>query len=151
MQTQILDELGLFHTDSNNWWSNWIDTTWKKDWVDTAWKQDWLSTNWSRKFLSYWTDIYVKFDTYSKNTNNAYKAIDKIKSESKKKESGDAVLALAKALTDNTADLKDPTVQSNALLAQILIVVEAILQAENVSGGASLQTSLSALGLGLTT
>lgn len=151
LQTSIRDELQKFHTDSNNWWSNWTNVTWKKEWVDTAWKKDWLATKWAKDFLSYWTDIYVKFDTYSKSTNNAYKAIDTVKDKSKKKESGDAVLALAKALTDNTADLKDPTIQSNALLSQILIVVEAILQAENTSGGASLQTSLSALGLGLTT
>lgn len=151
LQTQIRDELINFHTDSNSWWSVWVNTTWKKDWIETTWNKDWISNNWINKFLSHWTDIYVKFDTYSRSTNDAYKAIDKVKNDSKKKESGDAVLALAKALTDNTADLKDPTIQSNALLAQILIVVEAILQAENTSGGASLQTSLSALGLGLTT
>jgi hypothetical protein len=46
--------------------------------------------------------------------------------------------------------LKDPQVQTNTLLSQILIVLEAILQAENTSGGASLATALSALGLGLT-
>lgn len=151
LQTEIRNELMNFHVDSNAWWSIWVNTAWRKEWIDTAWRKEWIGTNWVNKFLSYWTDIYVKFDTYSKSTHNAYKAIDKVKDENKKKESGDAVLALAKALTDNTADLKDPTIQSNALLAQILIVVEAILQAENTSGGASLQTSLSALGLGLTT
>ena len=133
LQTAIRDELQNFHIDSNTWWSNWVNVTWKKEWVDTAWKKDWIATRWAKDFLSYWTDIYVKFDTYSKGTNNAYKAIDKVKDKSKKKESGDAVLALAKALTDNTANLRDPTIQSNALLSQILIVVEAILQAENTS------------------
>lgn len=151
LQTEIREELINFRIDSNAWWNIWVNTAWKKDWVDTTWKKDWVSTNWANKFLAHWVDRYVKFDTYSRSTNDAYKAIDKVKNENKKKESGDAVLALAKALTDNTADLKDPTIQSNALLAQILIVVEAILQAENISGGASLQTSLSALGLGLTT
>ena len=150
-QNKIYDEIVLFHTDTNEWWKLWIDTTWKKEWVETTWKKDWISTQWVNSFLNYWTDIFVKFDTYSKSTHNAYKAIDDVKDKDKKKESGDAVLALAKALTDNTAELRDPTIQTNALLAQILIVAEAILQAENTSGGASLQTSLSALGLGLTT
>lgn len=151
LQAAIHAELQRFHVDSTAWWSNWTNVTWKKEWVDTAWKKDWLATKWAKDFLAHWTDVYVKFDTYSKSTNDAYKAIDSVKDKSKKKESGDAVLALAKALTDNTANLKDPTIQSNALLSQILIVLEAILQAENTSGGASLQTSLSALGLGLTT
>ena len=95
-------------------------------------------------------DRFVKYTTYSEETKYAYTAIDSIKSKEKKKESGDAVLALAKALTTNTTELKDPAVQTNVLLSQILIVLEAIMQAENTSGGATLATTLSALGLGLT-
>jgi hypothetical protein len=99
-------------------------------------------------------DRYVKYTTYTSETKNAYKAIKSITANEKKRESGDAVLALAKALTesnDKMVDgLKDPQVQTNALLGQILIVLEAILQSENTSGGATLATTLAALGLGLT-
>lgn len=162
-----------------DWTANWVKTTWKKDWVETAWgktwiseawKKDWINTQWSTNWLglstnknsstSGWNwksfmdtiiDRFIKYTTYTSETKNAYKAIDTVKSKTKKQESGDAVLALAKALTNNTAELKDPAVQTNALLAQILIVLEAIMQAENTSGGATLATTLAALGLGLTT
>lgn len=162
----------------NDWTTNWVKTTWNKEWVETAWgktwisdawKKDWIDTQWSTNWLgldanknsstSGWNwksfmdtviDRFIKYTTYTAETKNAYKAIDTVKSKEKEKESGDAVLALAKALTNNTAELKDPAVQTNALLAQILIVLEAIMQAENTSGGATLATTLSALGLGLT-
>ena len=162
----------------NDWTANWVKTTWNKEWVETAWgktwisdawKKDWIDTQWSTNWLgldanknsstSGWNwksfmdtviDRFIKYTTYTAETKNAYKAIDTVKSKEKEKESGDAVLALAKALTNNTAELKDPAVQTNALLAQILIVLEAIMQAENTSGGATLATTLSALGLGLT-
>ena len=161
-----------------DWASDWVKTTWNKEWVDTAWgktwisdawKKDWIDTQWSTNWLgldanknsstSGWNwksfmdviiDRFIKYTTYTSETKNAYKAIDTVKSKEKEKESGDAVLALAKALTNNTAELKDPAVQTNALLAQILIVLEAIMQAENTSGGATLATTLAALGLGLT-
>lgn len=162
----------------NDWTANWVKTTWNKEWVETAWgktwiseawKKDWIDTQWSTNWLgldanknsstSGWNwksfmdtiiDRFIKYTTYTSETKDAYKAIDTVKSKEKEKESGDAVLALAKALTNNTAELKDPAVQTNALLAQILIVLEAIMQAENTSGGATLATTLSALGLGLT-
>lgn len=161
-----------------DWASDWVKTTWNKEWVDTAWgktwisdawKKDWIDTQWSTNWLgldanknsstSGWNwksfmdviiDRFIKYTTYTSETKNAYKAIDTVKSKEKEKESGDAVLALAKALTNNTTELKDPAVQTNVLLSQILIVLEAIMQAENTSGGATLATTLSALGLGLT-
>lgn len=71
--------------------------------------------------------------------------------QTKEKEgTGDAVLALAEALTSNSADLKDPAVQTNVLLSKILLVAEAIMQQNNGAGGASLATTLAGLGLGLT-
>ena len=59
--------------------------------------------------------------------------------------------ALAEALTANVVNLKDPTVQTNAILAQILIVVQAIMnQNNNVAGATTLADSLQALATGLT-
>ena len=134
----------------NAWNTKWISNAWKTQWLEKSWKS-WYKDSWTDSFLLAWRDKYVEYTTYTKATRDAYDAITRVKNEDKKKQSGDAVLALAKALTSNKADLKDPQVQTNALLSQILIVIEAILQAENTSGGASLATSLSALGLGLTT
>ena len=124
------------------WSTNWLGLDANKNSSTSGW-------NW-KSFMDTIIDRFVKYTTYTSETKNAYKAIDTVKSKEKEKESGDAVLALAKALTNNTAELKDPAVQTNALLAQILIVLEAIMQAENTSGGATLATTLSALGLGLT-
>ena len=99
-----------------------------------------------------WTNYYVHHTAYSNATLDSYKAADIIKAE--KKENGDAVLALANALTDNTIGIKegfkDPVVQTNVLLAKILIVAEAIMQQNNKTGGLSLPDALSALGLGMT-
>lgn len=148
----------------DTWKEKWVNEQWKKNWIETAWEKNWLGINaneknptfgWNWKsFMDTVIDRYVKYATYSSETQNAYKAIQSIKKDEKKRESGDAVLALAKALTDSNDKmvdgLKDPQVQTNTLLSQILIVLEAILQAENTSGGATLATALSALGLGLT-
>lgn len=105
------------------------------------------------EFLSAWTSYYVDHTAYSRNTMSAYNAADIITAE--KKESGDAVLALANALTANTIGItegfKDPVVQTNVLLAKILIVAEAIMQQNNTTGGLSLPDALSALSLGMTT
>ena len=151
------------------WKADWLSAAWDKKWITEAWKKEWINTQWSlnwlgigskkgdstfgwnwKSFMDTIIDRFVKYTTYSEETKYAYTAIDSIKSKEKKKESGDAVLALAKALTTNTTELKDPAVQTNVLLSQILIVLEAIMQAENTSGGATLATTLSALGLGLT-
>ena len=105
-----------------------------------------------KDFIRSWTDYYINHTAYSQDTMSAYKASDIIKAE--KKESGDAVLALAEALTANTIGVtegfKDPVVQTNVLLAKILIVAEAIMQQNNKTGGLSLPDSLAALATGIT-
>lgn len=104
------------------------------------------------KFLDEWVNYYVKHTAYSEATMNSYKAADVINAE--KKESGDAVLALAEALTQNSIGIKegfkDPVVQTNVLLSKILLVAEAIMQQNNKTGGLSLADSLAGLSLGLT-
>ena len=112
-----------------------------------------ISNKFFNDYLTDWRNYYIKHTAYSDATLNSYKAADIIKSE--KKENGDAVLALADALTRNTIGIqegfKDPVVQTNVLLAKILIVAEAIMQQNNKTGGLSLPDALSALGLGMTT
>lgn len=98
------------------------------------------------KYLTEWTKYYIDHTAYSEATNDAY---SQVKNDEKDK-ANDAILSLAKALTDNDniKSLVDPTVQTNTLLAKILIVVEAIMQQNNQTGELSLPDALAALGLG---
>lgn len=99
------------------------------------------------EFYNNWIDYYVNHTAYS----NAYdhSTVSAIQRE-EKAQSEDAVYALADALTQNSVDLLDPTVQQNALLAQILKVTNAILNATNTPSGGALPDSLSAMALGMT-
>ena len=98
-------------------------------------------------FYDAWVDYFVKHTAYSA----AYNHSDVTKVQiAERSGSEDAVYALAEALTKNTVDLLDPTIQTNALLSQILIVVNAIMQQNNKTGaGLSLPDTLSGLALGI--
>ncbi len=100
----------------------------------------------SDEFYNSWVDYFVKHTAY----NDAYTFADveRIAAQSKAQESGDLVNALAMALTQNTVDLNDPTVQTNALLSQILIVIQMIMQQGNKTGGLSLMDTLTGSALG---
>jgi hypothetical protein len=66
----------------------------------------------------------------------------------------DLPTALANAISSNfdvLLDLKDPTVQTNVLLSQLIKVVVSILQAVNTPGKMDIPSSLSAMALGLLT
>lgn len=102
-----------------------------------------------KQFFDEWVKYYVDHAAYNKATLNAYDVAAIRNAE--KSETGDAVLALANALTANIVDLKDPQVQQNVLLSQILLTLQAIMQQNNNTTNVSLPTALSALGLGLTT
>lgn len=110
-------------------------------WLDKIFKK-------SDQFYNSWVDYFVNHTAYNKAY--SYADVERIKSEGKAKESGDMVNALASALVQNSVDLKDPQVQTNALLSQILIVAQAIMNQNNKVGGLSLPDSLNALALGLT-
>lgn len=102
------------------------------------------------KFMTSWTDYYVNHTAYSDATLSAYDVAEIRNSE--KDGYGDAVLALADALTRNSVDLKDPAVQTNVILAKLLLVAEQMLQQNAMSGGgsgSSLPTTFAGLGLGL--
>ena len=99
------------------------------------------------EFYDAWVDYFVKHTAYSA----AYDHTDvsRVQREEVGK-SSDAVYALAEALTKNSVDLLDPTIQTNALLSQILLVVNAIMQQNNKAGsGTSLPDALEALATGL--
>ena len=77
-----------------------------------------------------------------------YKQVLKVQKE-EKSQKGDAIYALAEAITANSTDLRDPAVQTNALLSEILLVLNAIMQQNNTGGAASgLAETLAALAMG---
>lgn len=109
--------------------------------------------SYQKAFAAYctsWTDYYVKHTAYKDSVGYNSSSWDKVKSAENAK-SRDAVYALAAALTKNNVDLLDPTVQINVLLAEILQVVNAIMQqGNNSSNGVSLPQSIAGLALGIT-
>lgn len=99
------------------------------------------------EFYNAWVDYFVNHTVY--NESYSYADVEKIKAQAKSKESGDLVNALAEALVQNTVDLKDPQVQTNALLSQILIVAQSIMQQNNKTSSSTISSSLVAQALGL--
>jgi hypothetical protein len=116
--------------------------------VTNKWLEDIYNAN--QKWYNDWVNYWIKHTQYSA----AYDHSSVLKVQQKEKsKSQDAVYALAEALTKNANDLLDPTVQTNAILAQILIVVNAIMQQNDKAtekAGSSLPDTLSALAMGLT-
>lgn len=107
--------------------------------------------NW-HEYYSAWTDYFIKHRVF--NASYDYTKVDKVLKD-EKKSSEDAIYALANAWSGTAKDLTDPTVQTVALLGQILKVVNAIMQqnnnVKNTSSGLSLQDTFSALASGLVT
>lgn len=97
-------------------------------------------------FKDLFDSYIVKHEVYD--ASYKYEDVEKIKSQEADGQS-DAIYALAAALTQNTVDLKDPTVQTNAILAQILIVVQAIMQQNNTTGKFTLPDAISAMATGM--
>lgn len=96
------------------------------------------------EFKQAFDDYFVNHILYSKSYNHA--AVTKIQNDEKYK-SSDAIYALADALTAAT-DLTDPTLQTNAILSQILIVVQSIMQQNNTSGKLTLPDAIAAMATG---
>lgn len=102
-----------------------------------------LDTN--KSFKKSFEDYFINHIFYS----NAYDHSDVVRIQKDEQyKASDAVTALAEALT-GANDLTDPTIQTNAILSQILIVVQAMLNQNNTTGKLSLVDSLSGMGLGL--
>lgn len=104
--------------------------------------------NFVNGFLYDWRDYYIGNHTHYREATNFDSSLRTINSE--KSQTGEAVLALAQTLTKNYEDLADPQVQTNVLLGQIVIILQAILTAQQSGNSLSLPTALSALGLNIT-
>lgn len=96
------------------------------------------------EFKQAFDDYFVNHILYSKSYDHA--AVTKIQNDEKYK-SSDAIYALADALTA-AKDLTDPTLQTNAILSQILIVVQSIMQQNNTSGRLTLPDAIAAMATG---
>lgn len=96
--------------------------------------------DWVAYYITRWQESSIRGYSYSK--------VQEIQRR-EKDEKDTAIYALAEMLSSNKLDLHDPVVQTNALLSQILLVVNAIQQKNNESGPTSLLGSISALALGL--
>lgn len=130
----------------------------QKEWIEKGWQSyvsigaggNGLFNRFYQEFMKY----FINHTYYSNTKGYTYEDVEKIQKKSKKQEHGDTVNALAEMLTTNLLDLKDPTMQTNAILSQILIVVSAIMNQNNEVGGkvgqSALLDSLSAMALGLT-
>lgn len=118
-----------------------------KDWKETFYA-DWRTFHSEfTNYVSAWTDYFVNHTAYSEAYDHS--KVTEIQQQEKDGQS-DAIRKLAEALTQNTVDLKDPAVQTNALLAQILIVAEAIMQQNNSTGlGLSLSDTITGLSMGI--
>ena len=179
-QSTMIEKLGSIINNQVDWkdffsstWATWIsadgayNTYLRKAVIDDGWnsyfQKGWIEltkTGWneffnkSTDFFSQFIDHFINYTYYSGREGYSYSDVERIQAEKAKDERGDAVYALSEMLTKNLLDLKDPTVQTNTLLAQILIVVNAIKnQTDETNTGTATSTlaeTLSALALGLT-
>lgn len=108
-------------------------------------------------YMREWQRYYIEHEAYNTATDNAAQKLvenTQLRDDASK---GVVVDKLAELLakTDiwnekNLQALSDPAVQTNVLLAKLLVVAEAIEHQNNESSIVSVPTALSALGLGLT-
>lgn len=100
----------------------------------------------SKSFYEAWVDYFVHHTAYR--SAYSHEAVSDIKMR-EASGSEDAIYALADALTQNSVDLLDPAVQTNALLSQILKVLAIMMNQNNIRGaGLTLPDNLSAMALG---
>lgn len=114
-----------------------------------AW-MDYFKGVFARDWANHWNDYssyYLKHEIYNGGT-LALQTLEAVQKQ-EKSEKGDLTNALAEFLTQNNwnlEDFQDPQIQANALLAQILVVVNAIMNQTNSQiGQVSLADTLAAL------
>lgn len=106
--------------------------------------------NWNKSwdaFYTKWVNYFVEHQYYNERTGLDYAQIR----AQEHSEANGAIYALAEAFNKGVSDISDPTVQTNALLSKILLVVSSIMQQNTSRGGTALTDTLNALAMGLTT
>lgn len=150
LQTQVAgkEKLEREKREERFWENNTKLLTTTTDWLESI---NTHTENLFKKFEDYyseWTKYFIDHKVY--NSAFTHEDYDRI-SRQEKEGSETAIYALADALTQNKVDLLlDPTLQTNALLAQILKVAAAILNQTKDSGTAlSLPDTIAGLSLGI--
>lgn len=150
LQTQVAgkEKLEREKREEQFWENNTKLLTTTTDWLESI---NTHTENLFKKFEDYyseWTKYFIDHKVY--NSAFTHEDYDRI-SRQEKEGSETAIYALADALTQNKVDLLlDPTLQTNALLAQILKVAAAILNQTKDSGTAlSLPDTIAGLSLGI--
>lgn len=97
-----------------------------------------------------WVDYYINHTYYNESLGKSLTdAWNKINNETNRAQE-DKLNALTEALTNtHIEDLMDPTVQQNVLLAQILAVLQAIMQQNNTQGKLTIPDAISAMAAGM--
>lgn len=95
-------------------------------------------------FKQMFNDYFVEPKWYANTYDSA--AVAKIQKD-EKYEASDAIYKLAEAITASN-NLDNPTVQTNALLGQILIVVQSIMQQNNTKGKLTIPDAIAAMATG---
>ena len=95
-------------------------------------------------FKQMFNDYFVEPNWYANTYDSA--AVAKIQKD-EKYEASDAIYKLAEAITASN-NLDNPTVQTNALLGQILIVVQSIMQQNNTKGKLTIPDAIAAMATG---
>ena len=95
-------------------------------------------------FKQMFNDYFVEPKWYANTYDSA--AVAKIQKD-EKYQASDAIYKLAEAITASN-NLDNPTVQTNALLGQILIVVQSIMQQNNTKGKLTIPDAIAAMATG---
>lgn len=147
-QTSVKQKAERDKTEESFWSDSLLHFTKTNAWLESINATATNIYNIFDKYLSEWEDYFIKHTVY----NSAYTrdTVQKVL-DAEKDSSETAIYALADALTQNDVSLLvDPTMQTNALLAQILKVANAILtQNSNGIGGLSLPDTIAGLSLGI--
>ncbi|MCM1221330.1 MAG: hypothetical protein NC548_43305, partial [Lachnospiraceae bacterium] len=150
LQTQVAaqEKLEREKREEKFWENNTKLLTTTTEWLESI---NTHTENILKKFEDYfteWTKYFIDHAVY--NSTFTHEDYDKV-ARADKENSETAIYALADALTQNDVKLLlDPTVQTNALLSQILKVVAAILTQTKDSGTAlSLTDTIAGLSFGL--
>ena len=110
------------------------------------------STSMFQRCLTAWVRYIAESEAYTKSISRAG-AWNDLKNAEKDQQT-EATLALANALKVFSAEelqKMDPQLQTNALLGEIVVILQAIMQQNNnQAGGLGLIDTISALGLGIT-
>lgn len=104
-----------------------------------------------QNFFNEWTKYFIESENYAKGFSGLTKLSeinDQVLANTEDKDN--AIINLAEWLTSNVTDLKDPAVQTNVLLAQILTILSAIKTETTTAGPTGFIDQLAALSMGLT-